>query len=82
MSPVQVMVELLQPKDGAQQEVSDPITRVGVSWILCECVYSLLVTCRHSEPSFFWSGGCKRQMKMGGRCTHSLPTCAGLLCIT
>ena len=38
----------------------------------------LLVTCRHSEPSFFWSGGCKRQVKMEGRCTHSLPVFANL----
>ena len=44
----------------------------------CECVDSLLVTCRHSEPSFFWSGGCKRQVKMEGRCTHSLPVFANL----
>ncbi len=32
----------------------------------------MLFLFRHSEPSFFWSGGCKRQLKMEGGSTHTL----------
>ena len=38
-------------------------------WVCIRIVVFVLI-CRLSEPGFFWSGGCKRQIKIEGRCTH------------
>ena len=42
------------------------------------CVDLMFSLFRHCEPSVFWSGGCKRQLRLEGGSTHLLPVSANL----